>query len=45
MSRSMRIEYAGVLYRVTSRDDRREYLFHDEDSRQILLEAYSEVCS
>ena len=31
MARPLRIEFAGALYHVTSRGDRREPIFEDED--------------
>ncbi len=37
MSRPLRIEFAGALYHVTSRGDRRESIFvYDEDRRALL---------
>lgn len=37
MSRPLRIEFPGALYHVTSRGDRREPIFEDDDDRQALL--------
>lgn len=37
MARAMRIEFPGALYHVTSRGDRREAIFTDDDDRQCLL--------
>jgi putative transposase len=37
MARAMRIEFPGALYHVTSRGDRREAIFADDDDRQCLL--------
>ena len=45
MSRPLRIEYAGALYHVTSRGDRREDIYHDDEDRQIWLDVFSQVCS
>jgi len=45
MARPIRIEYAGALYHVTSRGDRREDIFVDDDDRLIWLEVFSQVCS
>lgn len=45
MARPIRIEYAGAVYHVTSRGDRREAIFWDDDDRLIWLEIFSEVCS
>jgi putative transposase len=37
MSRPLRIEFAGALYHVTSRGDRRESIFVDDEDRRALL--------
>ncbi len=37
MSRPLRIKLLGAIYHVTSRGDRREPLFVDDDSRRALL--------
>ena len=44
MARPIRIEYAGALYHVTSRGDRREDIFVDDEDRIIWLEVFSQVC-
>ena len=44
MARPIRIEYAGALYHVTSRGDRREDIFVDDEDRLIRLEVFSQVC-
>ena len=33
MTRPLRIEYAGALYHITSRSDRREDIYHDDEDR------------
>lgn len=38
MSRPLRIEFPGATYHVTSRGDRREAIFSDDDDRMRLLE-------
>jgi hypothetical protein len=38
MSRSLRIEYVGALYHITSRGDRKENIFTEEDDRLIWLD-------
>ena len=43
MARPLRIEFAGALYHVTSRGDRREPIFEDEEDRQIFLKILDEV--
>ncbi len=37
MSRPLRIEFAGALYHVTSRGDRRESIFVDDEDQRALL--------
>ena len=45
MARPLRIEYAGALYHVTSRGDRRENIYHDDKDRLMWLDVFSQVCS
>lgn len=45
MSRPLRIELAGGLYHVTSRGDRREAIYRDEQDRTDWLTVLGEVCS
>jgi putative transposase len=44
MPRQPRIEYAGAIYHVMSRGDRREDIFHDEVDRQDFLKTLAEAC-
>ncbi len=37
MSRPLRIEYPGAIYHVTSRGDRREAIYRDDDDRRLHL--------
>jgi REP-associated tyrosine transposase len=37
MARPLRLEYAGALYHVTSRGDRREDIYLDDDDRTAWL--------
>ena len=37
MSRPLRIEFPGAVYHVTSRGDRREPIFEDDEDRQCWL--------
>ena len=37
MARPLRIEFPGALYHVTSRGDRRETIFEDDDDRRMFL--------
>ncbi len=44
LARPLRIEYSGVLYHLTSRGDRREAIFEDDEkNRSIFLHALAEV--
>lgn len=45
MARPLRIEFAGALYHITSRGDRREDIYHDDADREGWLEVLTEVCS
>lgn len=44
MARPLRIEYAGALYHVTSRGDRREDIYLDDEDRRVWLEIMGLVC-
>jgi len=44
MSRPLRIGFAGALYHVTSRGDKREDIYLDDKDRTIWLEFVSKVC-
>ena len=44
MARPLRIEYAGALYHVTSRGDRREDIYLDDEDREAWLEVLAIVC-
>ena len=43
MVRPLRIEYSGALYHVTSRGDRQEAIYEDDDDRQMFLTLLGEV--
>ena len=43
MARPLRIEYAGALYHVTSRGDRRERIYEDDGDRQAFLAVLESV--
>lgn len=45
MARPLRLEFAGALYHVTSRGDRREDIYRDEQDRQHWLEVLKTACS
>ncbi len=44
MARPLRIEYAGALYHITSRGDRHEDIYRDNEDRKQWLEILSQVC-
>jgi REP element-mobilizing transposase RayT len=43
MARPLRIEFAGALYHITSRGDRREAIFEDDEDREAFLRMLGEV--
>jgi len=43
MSRPIRIEFPHALYHVTSRGDRREDIFEDDEDRRAFLETFAQV--
>ena len=43
MTRPVRIEFAGALYHVTSRGDRRESIYEDDADRELFLDTVGEV--
>ena len=45
MPRMPRIEYAGALYHIMNRGDRREPIFLDDTDRQIFLRTLGETCA
>src|ERR1044072_5323982 len=44
MVRSLRIEYPGALYHITSRGDRQEAIYLTDEDRLLFLKILSEVC-
>jgi putative transposase len=44
MARRLRVEYAGGIYHVMSRGDRREPIFRDDQDYQRFLETLGEAC-
>src|SRR4051812_7473163 len=44
MPRKLRVEYAGALYHVMSRGDRREDIFLDDVDRQDFIKTLAEAC-
>ena len=44
MARQVRIEFAGAIYHVMARGDRRETVFCDEGDRRMFLETLGEAC-
>jgi putative transposase len=45
MARKLRVEYAGAIYHVMSRGDRREAIFRDDADREKFLETLTEACA
>ncbi len=45
MARPLRLEFAGALYYVTSRGDRREAIFEDDADRDQFLSLLADVVS
>jgi len=45
MARPLRLEYAGALYHVTSRGDRREDIYLDDRDREEWLAVLGNVCN
>src|SRR3990172_3051740 len=45
MARKLRVEYAGAIYRVMNRGDRREEIFRDDEDRQRFLTTLGEACA
>ena len=44
MARPLRIECSGAIYHVTSRGDRREEIYLDDEDRRLWLEIFGAVC-
>lgn len=44
MARPLRLEFAGALYHVTSRGDRREAIYEDDADRHMFLSLFDQVC-
>ncbi len=44
MARKLRIQYAGAVYHVLNRGDRREEIFRDDPDRRRFLETLAEAC-
>ena len=45
MARKLRVEYAGAIYHVMNRGDRRELIFIDDADRQRFVDTLGEVCA
>ena len=45
MARKARVEFAGAVYHVLDRGDRREAIFKDDADRRRFLETLGEVCA
>jgi REP element-mobilizing transposase RayT len=45
MARKLRVQYAGAIYHISNRGDRRKVVFRSDKDRQIFLETLDEACS
>jgi REP element-mobilizing transposase RayT len=45
MARKLRVEYAGAIYHVMNRGDRRELIFMDDADRQRFVDTLGEACA
>ncbi len=45
MARKLRLEYAGAIYHVMNRGDRREPIFKDDEDRQRFITTLGEACA
>lgn len=44
MARKLRVQYAGAIYHVMNRGDRREAIFRDDADRRLFLETLGQAC-
>ena len=44
VARPLRLEFAGALYHLASRGDRREAIYRSDDDREAWLEILGNVC-
>ena len=44
MQRKLRLEYAGAIYHLMNRGDRREKIFRSKQDREIFLRTLAEAC-
>lgn len=44
MTRPLRLEFAGALYRFTARGDRKEPIFEDNQDRLVFLDLLANKC-
>ena len=45
MARKIRIQYAGAIYHVMNRGDRREAIFRDDEDRRRFIQTLTEACT
>ncbi len=45
MARKLRVEYAGAIYHVMNRGDRRELIFREGADRELFLETLGQACA
>src|SRR5438445_13107251 len=44
MARKLRLQFAGAIYHVMNRGDRREAIFEDDLDRRLFMETLAEAC-
>src|SRR5437870_6211386 len=44
MARKARVQFAGAVYHVLDRGDRREAIFHDDMDRELFLQTLDQAC-
>jgi REP element-mobilizing transposase RayT len=44
MARPLRLEFAGALYHISSRGDRREDIYETDNDRAVFLSVLEQVC-
>ena len=45
MARKLRVEYAGAVYHLMNRGDRKEPIFRDDSDRMLFLETLGQACA
>jgi REP element-mobilizing transposase RayT len=45
MATELSVEFAGPVYQVMNRGDRREAIFHDDQDRELFLATLAQACA